>query len=237
MKKITVGILFVVIHVFFLNAYSNAALLVTDYYRLCPAEFFGGQKPTLEMKKSSWVTDTGMAVVDIKNGYIECGYRGDGEQIMQFVLYVKNDKTPIVGISRYYHAGVAPFKESADIRFVEYRDNRFSDITGSILSTIDCRLFVKAGFNAAALDRIRSFKVREYLEYRYQLPQEGTNAVVELLTGRLVDYLKEKGKVIPPWEKDICNKFMDNLINTGIELKWDAKNTKYVPWRKTRVSH
>lgn len=222
-----------------LNPLSSAGMSVVDYYRICPAKYFGGSKPTLEFKDGQWTTNVGMgmAPVDIKNGYIECSAIGDGEDIMQFVLYIKSDTTPVIAINRYYHPGVGP-GETSYVKFYEYRNKEFTDITRDLLPDIDFRLFITKGFNPAQLEKIKSFKIRDCIGYRYVLPQQGTTIITGILLGGLHDYLQKNSKALIPGEKDLCEKFREKINYTqGIELKWDAKKDTFTPGKKVKLPY
>lgn len=214
-----------------------AEMSVVDYYKACPAQYFGGQKPSLDYKNGAWQTNVGMgmATVDVRNGYIECSAVGDGENIMQFVLYIKSDRTPVVAINRYYHAGVGPSNEFTSLAFYEYRDSKFTDCTRDLLPKIDFRVFCAPGYATARLEKIKSFNVQDYIDYRFVLPQKGTTIVTGILMGKLYDHLEKKGKTLLPGEKEVCEQFMKSInYNEGIELKWDAQKGVFAVGKKTR---
>ena len=215
---------------------SMARLNVLDYYRLCPSKLFPSGKPSIKYNRTDkrWTTDDGMeeVVVDTKNGYIHCLLAGGGETKIQFVLYLKKDKTPLVGISYYYNDGINVHVESS-LLFYEYRNKKFIEVTKKVMPVIGISNFVKSNFNLASLARVKSFNIKNQIEYMYTLPQKGLTAHMEIDTGKLYNYISRNSSKIPAQEKKICDNLIKSIDNNiKIKLRWNMNKNVFILGKK-----
>ena len=217
----------------------DAAQNVMDYYNLCPSKLIPTGKRTFKKNAESglWKTNVDMegAEIDLKNGYMEYGSRGGGIERLQFVLYLRKDKTPIIGISYFFTDG-ADIEVKASLAFYEVRDGKFVETTKDLVPALEPGLFLAKKFDMSRLDGIKSVRVKDYLLYRCALPRKGTTAVMQLYTGRLFRHLEMNGAGMPAAEKKTCEEFLGLAeYDAGIELLWNG--SRFAVGKKTRVNY
>ncbi|MCU0848635.1 MAG: hypothetical protein MUD12_12180 [Spirochaetes bacterium] len=218
---------------------SAAAPGVLEYYNLCPSKLLPTGKRSFKKYAESgqWITGVDMegADIDLQNGYIEYGSRGGGIQRIQFVLYMKKDKTPVIGISYFFTDGV-DIEVKSSLAFYEIRDGKFVEITKDVVPALEPGPFLTKKFDMARLDGIKSVRVRDYLIYKCTLPKKGTTAVMQLYTGKLFRHIEMNGAGMPAAEKKTCEEFLRLAeYDAGIELLWNG--SRFTAGKKTRVNY
>lgn len=214
--------------------YPAFAAGIVDYYRMMPDEYLGGEKYDLVQSGGKWIIKTppdyGSAdepVVDVKNGYIKTVYHGgDGDQERVTALFVGADGTTVLGISGYYNGTGGNYS----IRFVEYRNKKWKDVTGSVLSLVSYRMFLTEGYDTAAydgllkrLERDEGVNIRPQLVF--SLPRTGTTVTVGLHIGSFFSgELKDDARIV--------DAVRANIKYRQIELNWNMKKGKFEEGKK-----
>lgn len=199
---------------------AAAAKDVLHYYRSLPSPFSIGHPLTEQNGK--WMTQSNfteepfeVAMVDVKNGYIEFTDpgTGGGDLTYQFVLFRMADGAPVIGITKTFFDGAGI---DQTYYFLRPEDPKQLDWTGYTLPEIDGFSFLRD--DSAEEERI----VRKLLPVTIELPRVGTTARAKVFTGLKDIYCRGDQNEY----SDYCVLF-DQLHRTEIALKWNKEMGKF----------
>lgn len=222
MKKITI----LTLSIFFVTIVSAQKLTVLDYFEKLPEEHNFDYK--IESIEGEWITMSNAdyeikPTVDIINGFIEIvdDGTGGGTTKLQVVLYRKKDGSALIAVSKFVGDGIG---NEVEINFLELKNNKWQDVTTTVLPDIGYDNFLKNGKSFADYPEDLSYLV--YLDYK--LPQYGTTIEVSMgydyfLTEQCLSDATET-----PENKEAACDLMNNISQKPIELKWDKQNRKFI---------
>jgi hypothetical protein len=156
-----------------------------------------------------------VAVVDVKNGYIEFTDpgTGGGDLTYQFVLFRMADGAPVIGITKTFFDGAGI---DQTYYFLRPEDPKQIDWTDYTLPEIDGFSFLRD--DSAEEERI----VRKLLPVTIELPRVGTTAKAKVFTGLKDIYCRGDQNEY----SDYCVLF-DQLQRTEIALRWNKEMGRF----------
>jgi hypothetical protein len=193
---------------------------VLHYYRSLPSPWSIGHP--LKQQNGKWMTQSNfteepfeVAVVDVKNGYIEFTDpgTGGGDLTYQFVLFRMADGAPVIGITKTFFDGAGI---DQTYYFLRPEDPKQIDWTDYTLPEIDGFSFLRD--DSAEEERI----VRKLLPVTIELPRVGTTAKAKVFTGLKDIYCRGDQNEY----SDYCVLF-DQLQRTEIALRWNKEMGRF----------
>lgn len=205
---------------------------VVDYYNLLPdvnriVQKCGAWKTEVETEYGSM---RGI-MVDARNGYMKVTYEGgDGTTTTEAALFLKGDKTPVLGVSQEY-SGVGG---DYSFHFYEFREKKPVEVTGEVLPKIGYKSFFDEKFDfsrakmlTAPLNDAGESNGRKIIQVRLTLPRVGTGVKASL-------YIKqvELLGLDENYEK-IIGELKSKTGYGEIEITWNMGKGKFEMGKKT----
>jgi hypothetical protein len=192
---------------------------VVDYFNLLPEDL---RVFSLKQKNGKWtsispITEEEIStVVDAKNGFIQITDEGTGGGTQQttVVLYRKANKDAVIAVSNFSHDGVM---ESFDVKFFEYQNNQWKDISKQTLPQLQPTDFLK--------EKIDLKPYQELLRNSpivMALPQFGT-AIKANISSMYLDF--KCNKKDEQYSKEAC--LLKSKLYTTVDLLWDKTTGKF----------
>lgn len=193
---------------------------IVDYFLIAPFNTYrypaytAGSEYTDRIKVLTGARQQGTAVIDTGNAYLKVSYKDDDDidNDITMTYFTCADSSKIIAVSsRYTFDNDTSYKHC----FLRYRDGKFIDVTGKVLSGLSFRNFMKKGGSVTP-------RMDEYLmstTAHFVLPRRGTALTVEM-------------KSELPWLPDCDLEFPEDLYITTYKSRIYKSIT--MPFDRTR---
>lgn len=150
---------------------------------------------------------------------MEFNCAGGGGSRVQYVLFLKRDGTPVMGISAYSHDGACA--SSAAVGFYENMGGKWTDVTARVMPALEQAMLLKKNYDTGIYTGKVLSILQKYSKVACDLPRYGLKANIRyefIYAGPCRESRLEES------ERPVMKELEPNDVFRPREMEWNPKS-------------